>query len=52
MSVWYKTTSSMGETIVIYVSEDYTISGYPDALPDYLAWIDEGNTPEPWEPES
>ena len=50
MTWHYYTAPLTGETLVICQKQDGTVvSGKPEGLPEYLEWLAEGNTPEPWE---
>lgn len=45
------TTPFSDEIMVICIKEDGTsISGIASSIPEYSAWLDEGNTPEEWNP--
>jgi hypothetical protein len=52
---WYVGTNSFGEELFVCVSDGNLKSCLSD--PDnsdyqqYLEWLAEGNTPEPWQPE-
>jgi hypothetical protein len=52
---WYVGTNSFGEELFVCVSDGNLKSCLSD--PDnsdyqqYLEWVAEGNTPEPWQPE-
>jgi hypothetical protein len=57
MSTYHVHTSEDGETVVRNISEAGLIRCFPadPANTDYvafLAWVEAGNTPEPWEPSS
>ena len=47
---WYKTTTALGDEIAVGVEPDRVTSGLASEMPDYLAWVAEGNTPEEWNP--
>jgi len=52
MSKWYTyKTMFSEETLVLSIGEDgSSTSGIPEFMPDYLAWVAEGNTAEEWNP--
>lgn len=47
---WYKYgTSDDGRILVLCKPNESTvISGFADSIPEYLAWLAEGNEPEEW----
>lgn len=50
---WYTYQVLMSdEVLVLSISDDGVItSGKPESLPEYQAWIAEGNEPEEWSAE-
>jgi hypothetical protein len=50
MTTWYKTKTSTGEEVAVLVMDDQVLSGLASEMPDYLAWVAEGNTAEEWNP--
>ncbi len=41
----------MGDDIAIFVSDEKITSGLAAESVEYLAWVAEGNTAKPWQPE-
>jgi hypothetical protein len=51
----HTSTNPEGQTVTILRREDGAQIPFDEANPDYrayLAWVEEGNTAEPWQPES
>ncbi len=48
---WYKMLNDERTMVICPMSDGTVVSGYADSIPEYLAWLAEGNTPEPWQPE-
>lgn len=47
------TTPFSDREMVICINEDgSSVSGYADSIPEYLAWLAEGNTAEEWNPDN
>ena len=50
---WFISTSSTGQDIIICVTDGKVLSFVADEYNTdyqaYMAWLAEGNTPEPWE---
>jgi hypothetical protein len=52
MSYWRTYKSLVGEELAICFLPDGTVvSGLASAIPEYQAWLAEGNEPEEWAPE-
>lgn len=51
MPVYYSSADMFGQPTVVRVDDDGIIwwLGEGEQDPGYLAWLAEGNTPEPWE---
>lgn len=56
MKHWIRTSTDLDGNEVVYIHrEDGAQFPANEANPDYrayLAWLEEGNTPEPWNPET
>jgi hypothetical protein len=47
----YTTPFSDRQMAICFMDDGSSISGYADSIPEYQAWLEEGNTAEPWQPE-
>lgn len=52
----YRLTKSMGQTVIILETDEVRSSFVEDLdntdYQDFLAWVEAGNTPEPWMPDA
>lgn len=46
----YKTIFNDDELVLCEKDDGTVISGHPDSLPEYQAWLADGNTPGEWTP--
>lgn len=49
---WYTYSLPMNDSILVMkrVDESTVVSGIAEFMPEYLAWVAEGNTAEEWNP--
>jgi hypothetical protein len=52
--MWYTYTTPFDNTVKVLckIDDNTVISGIAEHMPEYLAWIEEGNEAEEWQPES
>ncbi len=52
MTKWYIHKAPLSDNLVAVcrLDDNTVISGLVDSMPEYLAWLAEGNTPEEWNP--